>query len=60
METGYKKTLRKCHDCGKPTPDYRCKECWLKKQRFYPPSKDELYFNVPARGKLRSLSPRAE
>lgn len=22
--------LRKCHDCGKPTPDYRCPACWRK------------------------------
>lgn len=21
---------RKCHDCGKPTNDYRCPECWRK------------------------------
>lgn len=20
--------LRKCHDCGKPTANYRCKRCW--------------------------------
>ena len=24
--------LRKCHDCGKPTPDYRCNAC---RERFY-------------------------
>lgn len=22
---------RKCHDCGKPTNNYRCNECWEKK-----------------------------
>ena len=22
--------LRKCHDCGKPTPDFRCPKCWAK------------------------------
>lgn len=22
--------LRRCHDCGKPTPDYRCPACWRK------------------------------
>ena len=22
--------LRKCHDCGRPTYDYRCSECWKK------------------------------
>lgn len=21
---------RKCHDCGKPTNDYRCQTCWAK------------------------------
>jgi len=21
---------RKCHDCGKPTNNYRCQECWAK------------------------------
>lgn len=21
---------RKCHDCGRPTPDYRCPACWRK------------------------------
>lgn len=21
---------RKCHDCGKPCNDYRCKQCWTK------------------------------
>lgn len=24
--------LRKCHDCGKPTPDYRCNAC---REKFY-------------------------
>ena len=19
---------RRCHDCGRPTPDYRCPACW--------------------------------
>ena len=23
-------SLRRCHDCGKPTSDYRCKDCWEK------------------------------
>lgn len=22
--------LRRCHDCGRPTPDYRCPECWAR------------------------------
>ena len=22
---------RKCHDCGRPTNNYRCAECWAKK-----------------------------
>lgn len=26
----YKKKSRRCVDCGKPTPDYRCPECWKK------------------------------
>lgn len=21
---------RKCHDCGKPTNDYRCPKCWAR------------------------------
>jgi hypothetical protein len=25
--------MRKCHDCGKPTPDYRCPACWRKLRR---------------------------
>lgn len=24
------KNMRKCHDCGKPTTDYRCSKCWAK------------------------------
>ena len=24
------KMTRKCHDCGKPTNNYRCQECWNK------------------------------
>ena len=28
--TGVFLKLRKCHDCGKPTPDYRCPECWAR------------------------------
>ena len=27
------KILRPCHDCGKPTSDYRCRECWEKLRR---------------------------
>lgn len=23
-------TMRKCHDCGRPTIDYRCPSCWAK------------------------------
>ena len=23
-------SMRKCHDCGKPTTDYRCSKCWAK------------------------------
>lgn len=23
---------RKCHDCGKPTQNYRCNACWAKRQ----------------------------
>lgn len=23
---------RICHDCGKPTPDYRCAACWAKRR----------------------------
>lgn len=31
--TGYSKRTgnsRRCHDCGKPTTDYRCSDCWAK------------------------------
>lgn len=24
------RVTRRCHDCGKPTPDYRCPACWRK------------------------------
>lgn len=24
---------RKCHDCGRPTSDYRCPACWAKLRR---------------------------
>ena len=24
------KNMRKCHDCGKPTTDYRCSKCWAR------------------------------
>lgn len=24
---------RECHDCGKPTNDYRCAACWRKRGR---------------------------
>lgn len=24
------KKSRRCHDCGKPTADYRCAACWAK------------------------------
>ena len=24
------KATRRCHDCGKPTNNYRCEECWAK------------------------------
>jgi hypothetical protein len=33
---------RKCHDCGKPTPDYRCPSCWRKlRQRLGCPAEEE-------------------
>ena len=25
--------MRRCHDCGKPTTDFRCAECWRKLRR---------------------------
>lgn len=31
---------RKCHDCGKPTSDYRCQECWKKWRRKHGVSVD--------------------
>ena len=27
--------MRPCHDCGKPTTNYRCRECWVKFKRKY-------------------------
>ncbi len=27
--------MRLCHDCGRPTTDYRCRECWAKFRRKY-------------------------
>ena len=27
--------MRKCHDCGRPTPDYRCSKCWAKLREKY-------------------------
>ena len=27
--------MRRCHDCGKPTPDFRCPECWAKLRAKY-------------------------
>jgi len=24
---------RRCHDCGRPTPNYRCESCWRKVRR---------------------------
>lgn len=32
--------LRKCHDCGRPTSDYRCQECWKKWRRKHGVSVD--------------------
>lgn len=28
--TGYRQKTRRCHDCRKPTNNYRCSECWAK------------------------------
>lgn len=27
--------MRKCHDCGRPTSDYRCPKCWAKLREKY-------------------------
>lgn len=27
--------MRRCHDCGKPTADFRCPECWAKLRKEY-------------------------
>lgn len=27
---------RTCHDCGKPTTDYRCPACWRKRRHVEP------------------------
>jgi len=29
------KNMRKCHNCGRPTPDYRCSKCWAKLREKY-------------------------
>ena len=37
---------RKCHDCGKPTPDYRCPACWRKlRKRLGCPAEEEEQIN---------------
>lgn len=34
---------RRCHDCGRPTPDYRCPACWRKlRQRLGCSAEEEL------------------
>ncbi len=30
-----KVNMRKCHDCGRPTSDYRCPKCWAKLREKY-------------------------
>lgn len=30
---GAPKNIRRCHDCGAPTTDYRCPKCWAKIRR---------------------------
>ena len=30
---GAPKNIRRCHDCGRPTTDYRCPKCWAKIRR---------------------------
>ena len=30
-----KANMRKCHDCGRPTSDYRCSKCWAKLREKY-------------------------
>ena len=30
-----KANMRKCHDCGRPTSDYRCAKCWAKLREKY-------------------------
>lgn len=27
--------MRRCHDCGRPTADFRCPECWAKLRKEY-------------------------
>lgn len=29
---------RICHDCKRPTPDYRCPDCWAKRRKKASPS----------------------
>ena len=33
-ETRQIRGTRKCHDCGKPTDNYRCPSCWRKLRGF--------------------------
>lgn len=34
--------IRRCHDCGRPTTDYRCPRCWarLRRRGGYAPNGD--------------------
>lgn len=34
--------MRRCHDCGRPTTDYRCPRCWarLRRRGGYAPNGD--------------------
>ena len=34
--------MRRCHDCGRPTTDYRCQRCWarLRSRGGYAPKDD--------------------
>lgn len=36
------KATRRCHDCGKPTPDYRCPKCLAKWRKKHGVSEDAV------------------
>jgi len=44
------RTVRKCHDCGAPTDNYRCHECWAALRGFEPNSTMERSYSYGFEG----------